>query len=66
MTDQQIKWAKSHDWFIAVLASGEGVLVLDSWVNMNEQPDQLTGQRKLYSDSKAFTDYRSLRDWAGY
>lgn len=66
MTTGQIKWAQSHDWYIATLKADDGVLVRDEWIVMTEAPDARTGRHKLYSDSKAFTDYRALRDWAGY
>lgn len=56
MTERQINWAKQHDWFVDVLASGEGVLVLDQYLD----------QGVLYTDSKAFVDFRALRNWAGY
>jgi hypothetical protein len=61
MTENQIKWAASHDWYIATLADGEGVLVKDEWVDLNEAEP-----RQTYSKDVAFTNYRALRDWAGY
>lgn len=57
MTEQQIKWATSHDWFVAVLDSGKGVLVTDRYV---------TRDGVEHADSKEFSNYRRLRDWAGY
>ena len=57
MTDQQINWAKTHDWFIAVLANGQGILALDVAVDKNGN---------IHTDSVAFTNYRALRNWAGY
>ena len=56
MKIEHTEWASKHDWFISagVVASHEGntwgVLVADS----------LTG------DFVTFTDYKKLRDWAGY
>jgi hypothetical protein len=57
LTDRQIKWAMSHDWFLAVTSDGLGVLVLDSYV---------TRDGRLHEDSRVFVDFRRLRDWAGY
>ncbi len=57
MTEAQIRWAKTHDWFLAVLADGTGVMVLDRWVDRDGN---------YFVDTKAFTNYRRLRDWAGY
>jgi hypothetical protein len=57
MTTKQISWAKTHDWFLAVLADGEGVMVLDRWVDRDGN---------YFVDTKAFTDYYRLRNWAGY
>jgi hypothetical protein len=57
MTERQIKWAAQHDWYVATLASGEGVLVWDAYV---------TRDGVLHQDSVAFVDFRKLRRWAGY
>jgi hypothetical protein len=57
MTEAQIRWAKTHDWFLAVTADGEGVIAHDRWVDRNGV---------LHEDTKAFADYRTLRNWAGY
>jgi hypothetical protein len=57
MTQAQIKWAASHDWYIATLATADGVLVLDQWIDKHGQ---------LHSQDRTFHDYRALRDWAGY
>ena len=56
MTRKQIQWAAFHDWFVNVLADGEGVLVRDEYVQ-----DGI-----LYRKTVCFHDYRALRDWAGY
>lgn len=57
MTEEQIKWARKHDWYIATLASGEGVLVNDEYV---------TRDGVLHRETLAMNDYRKLRRWAGY
>lgn len=66
MTANQIKWAQSHDWYIATLATGDGVLVRDEWVDMNEAPNETTGRRPLHRQDRAFNDFRTLTQWAGY
>lgn len=51
MTEKQIDWAASHDWFYA--SSFEGaVIVVDT-----EGPVDLL---------KTFTDFQKLKEWAGY
>jgi hypothetical protein len=57
MTERQIRWAASHDWFIAITADGEGVLVLDAYT---------TRDGRYVEDSRCFSDYYKLRNWAGY
>jgi hypothetical protein len=57
MTQQQINWAKTHDWFISVAFDGESVFVLDRSVDRDG---------KVWHETRQFRDYRSLRDWAGY
>ncbi len=56
MTEQQIGWASSHDWFLSVTLDGLGVLVIDASV--------LGGQ--LHQETRTFSDYRALRRWANY
>lgn len=58
MTEQQIKWAAQHDWFVSVAGDGEGVLVSD--VSLD------TRMGEIFTETKAFRDYRTLRRWAGY
>ena len=63
MTNEQINWAKTHDWFLDVidddiLGTGQrGVLVLD--VSFDRE-----GVR--HETTRVFHGYRRLRDWAGY
>lgn len=56
MNANQIKWAASHDWFVADLGDGR-VLVLDNSV----YPGGLN-----VCEWCTFTDFKALRDFAGY
>ncbi len=55
MTKQQIEWAQGHDWFIVAIGDG-AILVMDV-----EAQDG-----RVYHKWQVFTDYRALRQWAGY
>jgi hypothetical protein len=57
MTDKQIRWAKTHDWFLDVMSDGESVLVLDVCIDR---------EGKVHQSTRAFSDYYRLRNWAGY
>ena len=58
LTTQQVRWAASHDWFVADLGNGL-IQVVDRWVNLR------TGERgeDVLVWDKPFAE---LRDWAGY
>ena len=57
LTEKQITWAKSHDWFSHM--QGDCIVVVDSWVNVK------TGERG--NDEIVWTDtFKALRDFAGY
>lgn len=57
LTQRQVDWARSHDWFIA--CNGDfTVTVLERWVNVK------TGEKG--EDRLVFGDFKALRDWAGY
>ncbi len=58
MTEKQIMWAASHDWFTSVTNDGLGVIVADVSV------DTKTGQ--TFTEARRFDDYHKLRQWAGY
>lgn len=55
MTPQQIAWAARHDWFVSS-AKGAVVVVERMTFNGVALPDEIL----------TFTDYRTLRAWAGY
>ncbi len=57
MTALQIKWAASHDWFLAQTRDGLGVVVIDRWVDR----DSKSGEAVL-----TFYDFTALRDFAWY
>lgn len=57
MTAQQIKWAASHDWFIAPTKDEAGVVA-------EEVAVQKDGA--VTREVKTFRDFRTLRAWAGY
>lgn len=49
MTKEQIKWARSHDWYIQ--DNGDVVMVLDEY-----EPNHI----------QIFSNFKLLREWAGY
>jgi hypothetical protein len=55
MTERQLQWAASHDWYIGVSPSGKVVCV-----------DEYTKDGVNYRDVIAFTDFAEMRAWAGY
>lgn len=60
MTKQQAEWAKLHDWFVWATVDASGVYT----VTVREESHHVdTGWTTSYPK---FTDYRALRDWAGY
>lgn len=56
LTQSQVKWAKSHDWFIA--SNGN---VQDGFSILVE--DREAGKASTYA---RFRDFALLRAWAGY
>lgn len=57
LTDRQIEWAKGHDWFRSIDASGQ--IVVESVFTVDGGPAQ--------SELIVWTaGFRALRDWAGY
>ena len=59
LTEQQVKWASQHDWFIKTVRCQDaeqyefviGVVVRDDLVA---------------TETQIFTDFQELRNWAGY
>lgn len=64
MTDQQIKWAAQHDWYV-----GHGVNV-ENQLFIRVKEDTLMQDPEFGTtygrDVHDFTDYQALRAWAGY
>lgn len=57
MTEQEIMWAGSHDWFVA--DNGDGTIeVVERWVDRDD-----VYHEELVTWVEGF---RALRDWAGY
>lgn len=52
MSNQQTVWASTHDWYVQVVTV-DGVLGVEVYDSSTEQ--YLT-----------FTNFQSLREWAGY
>jgi hypothetical protein len=55
MNEDQVKWAEHHDWFLWPTTGGvlvESVCTLKDGTTTKE--------------SLNFTDFRALREWAGY
>lgn len=55
MNKRQIKWARSHDWYVA--EKDHGVIVCEIII---------TAQNEIKTKYEYFDDYRLLRQWAGY
>jgi hypothetical protein len=57
LTEKQIAWAKSHDWFYGTNPSGE-ILVLDRYTTKNGA---------YHEDTIVWNkSFGELRNWAGY
>tara|TARA_R110000822_G_scaffold53019_2_gene136851 strand:- start:493 stop:675 length:183 start_codon:yes stop_codon:yes gene_type:complete len=57
---QQIRWASQHDWFVSSeCIEGEGVVTVIDYISSETQPE-------LYLTHPVFTDYKELKEWAGY
>ena len=54
MTDNQIKWAGTHDWYVRRI--GQAVIV----------HERQTKDRILYERLRRFDSFPSLYRWAGY
>lgn len=54
-TASQIRWAQGHDWFVGVAPTGKIVCT-----------DEYTKDGVAYRDVASFTDFRAMREWAGY
>lgn len=55
ITQKQIKWASEHDWFVD--ANYDGIQALERLVNVDGS---------VKESVVVFTDFKELRDWAGY
>jgi len=56
LTEKQIVWAKSHDWFYDVNSSGQLVVM-----SCYTKDGVYSEERIVWS-----AGFRALRDWAGY
>ena len=56
MTQNQINWAKSHDWYLTASAVDGAVWVIERW----------THEGQTYSRARQFHNFKQLRKWAGY
>lgn len=56
LTEQQKRWAASHDWYVGPF--GNTIEVLDRYTDANGQ---------YHEDKYPWTgSFQALRDWAGY
>lgn len=65
MTEQQMKWAKLHDWFWSWANNADTghayvVTVAETGTKL------VDGKSTPYREYHDFSDYKALRDWAGY
>jgi len=58
-TPQQIQWASEHDWFISGTASE--IIAKSDIVDCNVNPPRICGV-----DRAIHTNFKALREWAGY
>lgn len=62
LTTRQVEWAKLHDWFISSEQEddfdGHSVCVHDRVLS--------TATQKVTDTVAYFSDFRELREWAGY
>lgn len=56
MTENQIKWAASHDWYVDHSDDNDVILVVDRW----------TEDGVLHQELRWFEDFTQLQEWAGY
>ena len=56
MTEQQIKWASEHDWFVR--RDGDQIIVADRWAQDGEIHEVVTPWLLSF--------LRELREWDGY
>lgn len=55
----QIAWAKQHDWFRKVIHTSEGkVIIAESRV--------VTAKGEVIGDCISTSNFKELRNWAGY
>jgi len=55
MTNRQIEWASTHDWFHST--NGKGTVLVY---------ERVTVRGVLHESMRVFSDFHALRDWAGY
>lgn len=66
MNIKQSGWAATHDWYLYTFqdvdsAPGDlSVCVVESGTKL------VDGESVEYSERHVFSDYKALRDWAGY
>lgn len=59
MDEQQANWAAQHDWFVnAWQKAGD-------WIVCAREVVRAQGG-KVSENQKEFSDFRELREWAGY
>lgn len=59
LTEQQVKWASQHDWFVREQVWNEQLSVVVEATLHN-------AELGYYTEQQEFADFQELRDWAGY
>ena len=60
MNKQQVKWAASHDWYVRSRRTPYGTFIIEV------RCEQVDASGVWSLDEQTFTDFQSLRAWAGY
>ena len=61
LTEKQIIWAKSHDWFIAAHADGT-IVIRELYGQLQADVAVVFGEDTIHWTQ----GFKALRDWAGY
>lgn len=58
MTDSQLVWARTHDWFVRVINTNAIIVVV--------RETMITESGEVRETLRRFSDFGALYRWAGY